>query len=172
MSTGVVIGGVAAGAAAVGGAVALANGGDEEAPPATSTNPSTGGTAPGGGAPSTPAPLPTAYLEFPQNCAILSGGPIRVGQTVTLGFGVGRWPTFAEAQSKATGQTAAFTVDGMALPATYAGVTWHEGAGIPPGWGYGATATWVATRGSHTATAGWRGPSFDETLTCSITPIE
>jgi hypothetical protein len=164
VSTGLVVGGVVLGAAAVaGGAVALAGGGDE-APPATSppvTSPPT----------TTLPPLPEAHLEFPQDCAVLSGAPIRVGQTVILGFGVGRWETVPEAEAQASGEAASFSVDGVGLPVTYTGVTWHEGGGIPPGWGYAASATWVATAGAHTAIGSWQGPSFNETVTCGITPI-
>ncbi len=164
VSTGLVVGGVVLGAAAVaGGAVAIAGGSDET--PAATSPPVTSPP------PTTQPPLPEAVLEFPQHCAVLSGGPIRVGQTVVLGFGVGRWETVAEAEAQASGEAASFSVDGVGLPVTYTGVTWHEGGGIPPGWGYAANTTWVATAGAHTAIGTWQGPSFNETLSCGITPI-
>lgn len=91
--------------------------------------------------------------QFPQECANLNN--VRPGSTITFQVGVGRWPTPAEKEIALAGQYAVISLDDLPLSVFYEGTTWHDGGGLPGGYGDRARANWVATSGTHTVTALW-----------------
>jgi hypothetical protein len=154
VSTGLLLAGVG-GAAAVAGGVALAAGGDGD-----------GGGAPQPAAAPVPCP-PLDVYEIDLRCDAIRQDA-RVGCPITFQAGIGRWPTTAEAEAALAGRTATITVDGSPLnPVSYVGITLHTGAGLPPGYGNQARATWTATAGAHVVVGRWSGDS--EPVSCSFT---
>jgi hypothetical protein len=94
----------------------------------------------------------------------------RAGCPMTLQFGVGRWPTAAEATRALAGATGAIMVDGVALPVTYEGITLHRGGGEADGYGNRVRAVWTPTIGSHLLTASWSiDPDNVVGCQCSVT---
>ncbi|MCB9452590.1 MAG: hypothetical protein H6672_14225 [Anaerolineaceae bacterium] len=106
----------------------------------------------------------SAENAYTVNFCQVSSPPLYPGQVVHINYGVGRWPSRAEARIALAGQTATITIDGIPLDIEYDGIQLHTG-GDAAGYGLRALADWVALPGEHTLVGVW---TIGHTITCTL----
>ena len=161
LSTAAIAGIAIGGAAAVGGVAAAAGGGGGGG---SGSSGGSGGSS-GCGTSQTSFSIYNAEGKFMPDCTNLNN--VCAGQQIGFHIGVGRWPTPDEAKKALAGHYAVFSLDGLPLNVSYVGITLHQGAGAPDGYGDQANASWVATSGTHTVTALWT--IFPQVSSCTFT---
>jgi hypothetical protein len=109
------------------------------------------------------------YFELALVCADINL-KARVGCPMTLQVGVGRWATTEETLRTLAGSVGVITVDGVAQPVSYEGITLHQGGNEAAGYGNRARAVWTPKAGTHMLTGYWSlYPNDVSRCECTVT---